>query len=53
MVTDSLKRQRAKKIRKLLTRWKKRQRSKQKELPFERPEDIFQHHSAAHSKKIC
>ena len=43
MSVDPEKQERAKEIRTLLARWKKRQRSKQKELPFLKPKDAFQH----------
>jgi hypothetical protein len=51
MPTDELKQERTKKIRVLLARWKKRQRSKQKELPFTKPKDAFQYHSVNYSEK--
>gem|GEM_PF-849086 len=49
MMPDALKQERTKKIRKLLARWKKRTRSLQKELPFAKPKNVFQHHSISHS----
>ncbi|MDP4131997.1 MAG: hypothetical protein Q8918_14365 [Bacteroidota bacterium] len=52
MSTEDVKKERAKKIRKLLTRWKKRQQSKQKELPFQKAKTAFLHHSNNHSEKM-
>ncbi len=51
MYTEAVKQERAKKIRKLLTRWKRRQQSKQKELPFLKAKDAFQHHTFHHPVK--